>query len=257
MGNTSTSAHQEVFNKSDLKLDQNTYAEVKQSCNSGSSSSNVLEIKDSTGVTIKDVTQENSAINMCLFDQAIKHKPSSAAKVALFNDLAAKGEATGGFPAASSQSYQYLRNQISQKVSQDVYANIIQECVNSGARDNIIRVVNTHGGLLSNIKQVNQAFDECVLNATVENEATTDVAQIVTNELKAENTAKGMQWAGISSSGSCCCFILLLVAAFIGYKLFLEGGSGGNTYVNSRPRQNSYNDANLEIALKRLADNLR
>lgn len=259
MGSTDSTVEQDVFNSSDLQIDQGTYVEAELHCKSDTSSSNIIDVSNSSDITLKNIKQQNSVKNMCLFDVALDHQPSSEAKVALFNALAAQSEAQGGFPAASSDVYQTMRNQISQKLDQGAYADMITKCVNSGARDNIIRVVNTHTGLLSNVSQINQAFDECMLQSALKSDSTSAIAQEVTNELKAESSAKGMQLAGSSASSGCCCFIFLIIGAWILWKMFGPGGNSGN---QGGPRQMTMftreqgNNRQMEDMLSRLKNML-
>jgi len=237
MGSTTASTSQKILNQADLQVDQNTYSDIVQQCGSVGTANNVVDIIGSSNVHL-NVNQENSLTNMCRLSAAMKNKPTSGAAIDLFNKVAAAAQATGGLGSTDSKADQDIRNLMNARVSQDVYSNVLQTCMNESNTDNIIRVIGSKG-IFADVHQVNKSLNECILNYAAENEATSTAALTAKDFLTAEATATGMQLGASGSSGftSCCCFciivILCILALVLGSQQKKSNGSAGSPYMPS------------------------
>lgn len=210
MGKTEAKVTQEVLNEAYLNVSQDTYQTIAQSCRNIGSAQNVLNVIGSNNVALT-VNQENSLQNMCILKGALKHQPSSEAAIELFNKLAAEAEAKGGLLAADSTVDQNVRNIMTTEVSQDVYAEVLQECLNDTNTDNIINIIASKG-VKADVNQVNKSFNECIFNWAAENDATSEATLKAKTDAEGKAIATGWQIAGSAGSSLSLVGICSLVA---------------------------------------------
>ncbi len=215
MGNTQSTNIQKVVTATDLNISQDEYQNINQTCNQSGSANNLVEIVGSSDVKL-NASQKNELTNMCILNTLLTSNRSNDAKLGVFNDIAAKATATGGFPAADASNHQDIRNQMSANISMDSYVNVLQKCTSKSNTDNIIRIVGSKG-VDANVSQVNAAFNKCLLESAKDNGITSTASAESTTKAKATATAEGGQLLNIASAGSSCvmCVAILAVLAFM------------------------------------------
>lgn len=217
MGATESKSTNEVFNSTDLNIDQKTFENIQQSCSMTGSAQNVINIVGSNDIDLT-VDQQNELKLMCQLNAALKEQKDAKSKIDIFNQLAAKSEATGGLLAANSEASNKVRNEMKLNIDQSSYANILQDCTSKGATDNLINIVGS-SKVKGNFKQVNKSINECLLNHASQRGIASEA--VVQAKTEAEATSKAIggdlfsPMSSVSSFAACCiCIILSIVAAF-------------------------------------------
>lgn len=243
MGETTSKATQTQFNHTDLQIDQSTYDNISQSCSQTGSASNIVEIIGSQGVKL-DANQQNELQQMCKLNQALEKQKNAQAAIDLFTKLSADAEAKGGLTAANSEVNQDIRNQMSAKLDQRSFLNVLQSCTSKSNTDNIVRIVGSKN-VDAKVNQVNKALNECILQHGSEMGFSASAEAKARTEADAKAKAEGASLLGLLGLDTlfaglfgaamapfvssflviCCC----LLFCFLCMSMFMGGGSGGGS----------------------------
>lgn len=199
MGKTTSTVTQTQFNSTDLNVDQSTFNNISQGCSMAGSASNIIEIVGSSNIDLSDINQQNELTQMCKLNAALQAQKDAKAAIDLFNKVSAESAAKGGLPltAADSTVSQDIRNQMSVKLDQREYNNIIQDCTSKTKLLNVLNVVGSKDVKMKNISQTNKALNECLLDYADKKGFTASAEAEAKNESTGKATAEGSSLLGM------------------------------------------------------------
>lgn len=232
------------LNSTDINITQETFNKFKNTCESPTSQSNILNIMGSK-VSKLTTNQKNVAKNTCILQTAIESTKGSKANNDLMSSIKAKLEqqASAGIGLANAESKTNIEKQNKfnfDSVQRDVNE-VITGCISQIDQKNVINIVGSEIED-SNLNQDNDVLFSCLTGAGVKAEQGAGAANKTSSTTEADTSqvAKGMNpiadlMAGLGSLGaagsagpiiSCCCIILCCIS-IIAVSMLGGGGGGG------------------------------
>lgn len=244
MGASQTKSNVNIkeLNQTDLNLTQETFNEIKNTCESVSNQKNVLNI---IGTKVKklNTNQKNVAKNTCILQTAIQSTKGSKANNDVMSSIKAKLEqqASAGIGLANAESNVNIEKQNKynfNSVQRDVNE-VITGCIAAIDQENVINIVGSEIED-STLNQDNDVLFDCLstAGATAEQATASDSKTKSTTDTETTQVAKGMNpiadfMAGLGALGaagsagpiiSSCCIFLCCISIIV---VSLLGGGGG------------------------------
>jgi hypothetical protein len=235
MGASSSSSTMRVdeLNYTDIGVDNSTFNEIKNTCESAQSQSNVLNIIGSD-VTKLNVDQKNLLKNMCMLKTAIERSVNteSESKIAamLKTQVEANAVAGIGVGVANTNTDITRRNIVNTKIDNRTFNKVMMGCLGDQKQENVINIVGSKV-TDSTLSQANEAIIDCISDygnkdTIVQRAAATTES---TTESTAKATAEGMDPMKLLMMSLLPCIIIvviIVVSSMVG-GMGGGGGSGG------------------------------
>jgi hypothetical protein len=183
------------LNESNLGVDNSTFNDIKNTCESSQTQSNVLNIIGSE-VTKLNTDQRNLLKNMCMLKTAIEKNIDSGNETKIASLLKAQVEANAvaGIGAAVSETSTDIdkKNIVNTEIDNKTINSAMLGCLNEQDQSNVINIVGSRV-TDSSLNQANDAIIECISNYGAKDiilqRATTDTTS--QTDAAASATAKG------------------------------------------------------------------
>jgi hypothetical protein len=244
MGASSSSAQTTVneINATTIGLNQKTFNDIQNTCNSNTSQHNVLNIIGST-VTKLNTAQKNVGKNICILQTAINTVQDATAQNAMMASiktaLEQQASAGIGIANANSNTNTNINNTFNASVSNETINKAITGCINNLDQSNVMNIIGSNI-TDSNLDQNNDSFMQCLSNngATTQQSAGVASTTTATSDVTQSQSSKGYDPIA-SLTGLlgvymlpciiCCvlCVILILGASAMGL------ANGGHANIDS------------------------
>jgi len=221
----------EELNESNLAVDNSTFNEIKNTCESSQKQSNVLNIIGSD-VTKLNTDQKNLIKNMCLLKTAIEKniESNNENKIASLLKTQLEANAVAGIGVAISESDTEInkRNVVNTNIDNKTINRAMMGCLNEQDQSNVINIVGSRV-TDSSLNQANEAIIECVSNYgakdIIQQRAANDTVTETTGEGK--STAEGMDPMKLMMMSLLPSIIIVVIIVVSSMMMGGMGGGGG------------------------------
>jgi len=225
----STMSVQEL-NESNLAVDNSTFNDIKNTCESSQKQSNVLNIIGSD-VTKLNTQQTNLLKNMCMLKTAIEKniESNNESKIASLLKAQVEANAVAGIGVGISETSTNIdkKNIVNTNIDNKTINRAMMGCLNEQDQSNVINIVGSRV-TDSTLTQANDAIIECVSNYgakdIIQQRAVSDTTS--QTDAKAKATAEGMNPMALASlvSGPS---LLIVISIILSVVMGGMGGGGG------------------------------
>lgn len=197
MGASSSTANTSVseLNATSIGMDQKTFNEVQNTCNSNTSQHNVLNIIGSN-VTKLNTSQKNVGKNICVLQTAINTVQDASAQNSMMASIksALEQKSTAGIGIAVTNSNQNtnITNKFNANMSNETFNKAVTGCINNLDQSNVMNIIGSNV-TDTTLGQSNDSFMQCLSNNGASTTQTAGAASIsgATTETTTTQTAAG------------------------------------------------------------------
>jgi hypothetical protein len=231
------------LNATSIGLDQKTFNEIQNTCNSNTSQHNVLNIIGSN-VTKLTTNQKNVGKNICVLQTAINTVQDSSAQSAMMaaikTALEQKSAAGLGVAVSNSNQNTNITNKFDTHVSNETFNKAVTGCINNLDQSNVMNIIGSNV-TDANLGQSNDSFMQCLSNngATTEQKASAASTAGASTESTTKQDSEGYDPIGALSGllGNYVYLILgisvLSVICSLGSSLISTGGAKSSNLQGS------------------------
>jgi hypothetical protein len=233
MGASSSKSSMKVeeLNESNLAVDNSTYNDIKNTCESSQKQSNVLNIIGSD-VTKLNTQQTNLLKNMCMLKTAIEKniENNTESKIASLLKAQVEANAVAGIGVGISETSTDIKktNIVNTAIDNKTINRAMLGCLNEQDQSNVINIVGSRV-TDSTLTQANDAIIECVSNYgakdIIQNRAVNDTTS--QTDAKAKATAEGMNPMALFLLSSLPAIIIIVCIIISSVMGGMGGGGGG------------------------------
>lgn len=232
MGASSSKSSMKVeeLNESNLAVDNSTFNDIKNTCESSQKQSNVLNIIGSD-VTKLNTQQTNLLKNMCMLKTAIEKniENNTESKIASLLKTQVEANAVAGIGVAISETNTDIqkKNIVNTNIDNKTINKAMLGCLNEQDQSNVINIVGSRV-TDSTLTQANDAIIECVSNYgakdIIQNRAVNDTTSDTEGTGKSKSEGMSLMTSALLSLGP---LLLIIVSIIISSVMGGMGGGGG------------------------------
>lgn len=199
--------------KVENEIGAETVNRIKNECTINQTSENKLVISGVSGDSkVSNVKQKNLVQNSCLLSAAIDAAQTSEASQELINSLKEAQDAAG--PLAFNDSTSDMVTDLKTKLDVSLVNETVNTCRQNFASINDLKITDvSDGGIVSDITQANEGFNECVQSSLSE------VAQEAGVESKATQETEKSQTASSLGFGAIGIIVVMIVIGFLAFQM--------------------------------------